>query len=479
MKRYAYNTIVIGAGSAGLVASYLTAALKAKVLLIEQHKMGGDCLNTGCVPSKALLSSAKILSYTHRAHEFGFNTTTIDYDFAKVMERVQQVITTIAPHDSVERYTRLGVECLHGSAKIVAPHHVDVNGKIYTARSIIVATGARPFVPPIIGIDQIDYLTSDTIWNLRERPRKLLVLGGGPIGVEMAQAFARLGSEVTIVEMAQHILTREDNEAIQLITQHLHNENIKILSNHQAKSFLKDGDKKILTCAHQGQEVSMTFDKVLVALGRQAHVTGFGLEELGVKLNPRKTVAANSLLATNVPSIYVCGDVTGPYQFTHMAAHQAWYASINALFNPFKKFRINYRVVPWAIFTDPEIARVGLNEKEAIAQQIPYEVTFYNLNDLDRAITDSTAHGFIKILTKPGKDKILGVTIVSAHASDIIAEFILAMRYNLGLNKILATIHIYPTMGEAVKHASGQWRKNRIPKFALKILEKFHLWRRT
>ncbi len=479
MSKYDYNIIVIGGGSAGLVSSYIAATLKAKVALIEKHKMGGDCLNTGCVPSKALLRSAKMLSYAHRAEEFGFNKTTVDYDFAKVMERVQNVITAIAPHDSVERYTQLGVDCIEGAAKIVAPSRVEVNGKTITARSIIVATGARPMVPPIPGLDQIDYLTSNTVWNLRERPQRLLVLGGGPIGAEMAPAFSRLGSAVTIVEMAPHLLVREDAEVIDFVTNKFQAEGIQVLTNHKAISFKADNVQKILTCKHAGRDVDVAFDQIIIALGRQANVAGFGLEELGVKLSPRKTVDADGFLETNIPGIFVCGDVTGPYQFTHTAAHQAWYASVNALFAPFKRFKVDYRVIPWTTFTDPEVARVGLNENDAKENNIPYEVTTYGIGDLDRAISDSEAHGFVKVLTVPGKDKILGVTIVGTHAGDIIPEFILAMKHGLGLNKILSTIHIYPTLGEANKYAAGVWRKAHMPKLGLKIVEKFHAWRRT
>lgn len=479
MSKYNYNVIVIGGGSAGLVSSYIAAALKAKVALIEKHKMGGDCLNTGCVPSKALLRSAKMLSYARRAEEFGFNKATVDFDFAKVMERIQGVIAAIAPHDSIERYTQLGVDCIEGAAKIVAPRRVEVNGKTLTARSIIVSTGARPMIPPIPGLDQIDYLTSDTVWNLRERPRRLLVLGGGPIGAEMAQAFSRLGSEVTIVEMAPHLLVREDAEVIELVTHRFQVEGIKVLTGHKARSFRTEAGQKILTCEHNGGDVDVVFDQVIVALGRQANVSGFGLEDLGVKLSPRKTVDADAFLETNIPGIYVCGDVTGPYQFTHTAAHQAWYASVNALFAPFRRFKVDYRVIPWTTFTDPEVARVGLNEKEAKEKNILYEVTTYGIDDLDRAIADSEAHGFVKVLTVPGKDKILGVTIVGTHAGDIIPEFILAMKHGLGLNKILGTIHIYPTLGEANKYAAGVWRKAHVPKLGLKIVEKFHAWRRT
>ena len=474
MTKYDYNIIVIGGGSAGLVSSYIASAVKAKVALIEKHKMGGDCLNTGCVPSKALLRSAKMISYAKRAKEFGFKKTTVDFDFKDVMNRVQNIIKIIEPHDSRKRYTALGVECIEGEAKIFSPHNVEVNGITLTARSIIIATGAKPLIPNIPGIDQINYLTSDNVWDLKELPKKLLVLGGGPIGVEMAQAFSRLGAEVTIVEMTPQILIREDEEVIELVTERFVKEGIKVLINHKAKEFKHN----LLICEHKSKDVSIPFDKVIIALGRQANIEGFGLEELGVKIRETKTIEANAFLQTNIKSIYVCGDVTGPYQFTHTAAHQAWYACVNALFSPLKKFKVDYTVIPWATFTDPEVARVGLNEKDAKIQNILYEVTTYDIDDLDRAIADSEAHGFIKVLTVPNKDKILGVTIVGRHAGDLIAEYILAMKYGLGMNKILATIHIYPTLSEANKYVAGNWKKEHLPTFAIKILERFHKWRR-
>ena len=474
MTKYDYNIIVIGGGSAGLVSSYIASAVKAKVALIEKHKMGGDCLNTGCVPSKALLRSAKMISYAKRAKEFGFKKTTVDFDFKDVMNRVQNIIKIIEPHDSRKRYTALGVECIEGEAKILSPHNVEVNGITLTARSIIIATGAKPLIPNIPGLDQINYLSSDNVWDLKELPKKLLVLGGGPIGVEMAQAFSRLGAEVTIVEMTPQILIREDEEVIELVTERFVKEGIKVLINHKAKEFKHN----LLICEHKSKDVSIPFDKVIIALGRQANIEGFGLEELGVKIRETKTIEANAFLQTNIKSIYVCGDVTGPYQFTHTAAHQAWYACVNALFSPLKKFKVDYTVIPWATFTDPEVARVGLNEKDAKIQNILYEVTTYDIDDLDRAIADSEAHGFIKVLTVPNKDKILGVTIVGRHAGDLIAEYILAMKYGLGMNKILATIHIYPTLSEANKYVAGNWKKEHLPTFAIKILERFHKWRR-
>lgn len=478
-KQFDYNLAVIGGGSAGLVSAYIAAAVKAKVVLIEKHKMGGDCLNTGCVPSKALIRSAKMLSYAQRAKDFGFKKTTVEFDFAEVMERVQRVVKQVEPHDSVERYTGLGVNVIEGEARIRTPYEIDVNGETITARNIIVATGARPTVPTMPGLDDIDYLTSDTVWNLREKPKRLLVLGGGPIGCELSQCFQRLGCEVTLVQRDAQLMPREDTEISALVEKRFRDEGMQVLTRHDAIRFENDNGESVLVCEHNDQEVRVAFDKVLFALGRSANVSGFGLEELGVRLNPRGTIDADELLRTNYPNIYVCGDVTGPYQFTHTAAHQAWYAAVNALFSPFKTFRVDYSVIPWATFTDPEVARVGLNEQEAKQKNIPYEVSQYGIDDLDRAIADSEAHGLVKVLTVPGKDKILGVTIAGHHAGELIAEFVTAMRHGLGLNKILGTIHIYPTLTEANKFSAGVWKKNHKPEKLLEWVARFHAWRRN
>ena len=472
------NLVVIGAGSGGLVSAYIAAAVKAKVTLIEKHKMGGDCLNTGCVPSKALIRSARFLEQTRRAQEYGFESATAEFDFSQVMERVQRVVKTVEPHDSVERYTGLGVEVIEGEAMIRSPYEVEVNGQTLTTRNIIVATGARPFVPPIPGLDQVQYLTSDDLWTLRELPKRLLVLGGGPIGCELAQCFARFGSQVTIVEMAPRLMIREDEDVVELVTARFEAEGIEVLAGHTAKSFeVVEGENR-LTAEYQQESISIPFDQVLVAVGRMANTTGFGLEELGVRVSDRRTVEANEFLQTNFPNIYVCGDVTGPYQFTHTAAHQAWYAAVNALFGVFRKFKVDYSVIPFATFTDPEVGRVGLNELEAKERGVAYEITTYGLDDLDRAIADGEAQGFVKVLTVPGKDKILGATIVGEHAGDLVAEFVTAMRHGLGLNKILGTIHIYPTWTEANKFAAGNWKRAHAPVRLLRWVERFHAWRR-
>ncbi len=478
-EKFDNNLIVIGAGAGGLVSSYIAAAVKAKVTLIEKHKMGGDCLNTGCVPSKAIIRTAKLLSEAKHARQYGIEKMEAEVDFKSVMNRVHEVIRKIEPHDSVERYTDLGVNVIQGEATIIDPYRVEVNGEVLTTRNIIVATGAKPFVPEIPGLESVAYLTSDTLWEIEELPEKLIVLGGGPIGSELCQAFARLGSQVTLVESADRILNREDEEVSTLVMENFIADNVKVLTQHLAVEVIQKDGKDLLICIHDNETVEITFDKLLLAIGRKANVTGFGLEELDVEINPNGTITANQFLETNYPNIHVVGDVTGPYQFTHTASHMAWFASVNALFGFAKRFKVDYRVIPWATFTDPEVSRVGLNEQEATEQGIPYEVTRYGLDDLDRAIADSSDQGFVKVLTQPGKDTILGATIVGKDSSSLIAEFVLAMKYKLGLNKILGTIHIYPTMSEANKYVAGEWKRKNAPEKLLVWVEKFHTWRRS
>ncbi|MEK7876169.1 MAG: FAD-dependent oxidoreductase [Pseudomonadota bacterium] len=472
------NLVVIGAGSAGLVTAYIAAAVKAKVTLIEKHRMGGDCLNTGCVPSKALIRSAKFLSHARRCKELGMKSASVDFDFAEVMERVPRIIKTVEPHDSSERYRQLGVECITGEAKITSPWTVAVDTRTINTRNIVIAAGARPFVPPIPGIEEVGYVTSDTVWNLRVLPRRLVVLGGGPIGCELAQCFARFGSQVTQVEMLPRILIREDPDISDRVLARFRAEGVNVLTGHRAMQFKIENGQKVLICEHDGKNVRVEFDELLCAVGRVANTAGYGLEELGIPLAKARTVETNEFLQTVYPNIYACGDVAGPFQFTHTAAHQAWYAAVNALFGGMKKFKADYSVIPWATFTDPEVARVGLNEQDAKQQGIAYEVTAYGIDDLDRAIADEEAHGVVKVLTVPGKDKILGATIVGEHAGDLLAEYVAAMRHGLGLNKILGTIHIYPTLTEANKYAAGAWKRAHQPQTLLQWVERYHGWMR-
>ncbi len=473
-----YNLCVIGAGAAGLVAAYIGAAVRAKTALIEAHKMGGDCLNTGCVPSKALIAAAQFAHQASTAQTLGFNRATLDFEFSKIMDRVKQVIQKIDPHDSVDRYTRMGVDCYEGLARIVSPFEVRVGQTVLTTKNIIVATGASPFVPELPGLDRVDYLTSDTVWDLEDLPRRLLILGAGPVACELGQAFSRLGARVTLVQRGERILKQEDPDVSDCLADGFKSEGIQVLTGHTPKKIRTDGRDHSLVCTHDNTPVSISFDRILLALGRTPNANGFGLEELGVKLTPSRAILTDDFLRTNYPNIFCSGDVHGLYQFTHTAAHESWYAAVNALFGKFKKFKPDYTVIPRAVFTDPETARVGLNEMEAIARNIPYEKVVYPLADLDRAIADSKDNGFVKVLTTPGKDTILGVTIVGSRASDTIAEFVLAMKQNIGLNKILGTIHIYPTMAEANKYAAGMWKKAHAPKRLLSFLERYHTWMR-
>jgi len=478
-KSFDANMVVIGAGSAGLVTSYIAAATKAKVVLIEKHLMGGDCLNTGCVPSKALIRSAKMMSYYQRAPEFGLSVKGITVDFPAVMERIQKVIAEIEPHDSIERYTALGVDCLQGSATILDPYRVEVNGKIITTQNIVIGTGARPALPEIDGIDTMPFYTSDTIWSLREKPNKMLVIGSGPIGCELAQSFHRLGIHVTLLNRSDRIMPKEDSEISRYVKDKLISDGLDLKLGYRPIQFSHHNGQAQLLASKENKSITINFDCLLIATGRQANVTGFGLDKLGVELNTNGTISVNEYLQTKYPNIYACGDVAGPYQFTHAAAHQAWFVAVNALFGSLKKFKADYKVIPWATFTDPEVARVGLNEQEAKAQNIDYEITRYGIDDLDRAIADGENHGEVKILTRAGKDKILGVTIVGHHAGDLITEYVTAMKHNLGLNKILGTIHIYPTLAESNKYAAGEWKRAHVPELAMKWLPKWHRWKRN
>jgi pyruvate/2-oxoglutarate dehydrogenase complex dihydrolipoamide dehydrogenase (E3) component/uncharacterized membrane protein YdjX (TVP38/TMEM64 family) len=477
-QRFDRNLVVIGAGAGGLVTAYIAATVRAKVTLIEAHKMGGDCLNTGCVPSKAIIRTARLAHEIRTAGHYGLISGEPRFDFKSMMERVHEVVKTIEPADSVERYTELGVDVRLGYAKLIDPWTVEIDGKErLTARSIVIAAGGEPFIPDIPGLEEAGYLTSDTMWDaLRGReevPGRIVIIGGGPIGTEMAQAFARLGASLTQVEHGDRILSKEDEEVSDFIAGVLRAEGVRILSDHQAIRC----EGKTLIARHGGEEVPIPFDEIIVAVGRKARLTGYGLEELGIETD--RTILTNDYLETIYPNIFAAGDVAGPYQFTHFAAHQAWYAAVNALFGSVRKFRTDYSVLPWTTFTDPEVAHVGLGEDEAKQQGVDYEVVRYDLRHLDRAVAEGANQGFVKLLVKPGKDKILGVTIVAANAGELLAEFVLAMKHGLGLGKILGTIHAYPTMSEANKYAAGEWKKAHKPERLLAWAERYHDWRLT
>ncbi|WAJ71692.1 FAD-dependent oxidoreductase [Catenovulum adriaticum] len=485
-KRYDRNLIVIGAGAGGLVSSYIGAAVKAKVTLVEAGEMGGDCLNYGCVPSKAIIKSAKLAYQQKHADQYGLTPSNAPFSFKNVMQRVHRVISEVAPHDSVERYTNLGVDVQKGYANIIDPWTVEIalndgSKQTLTSKNIVIATGARPFVPPLPGLDEVGYLTSDTLWQayaeLDEVPKRIVVLGGGPIGCELAQAFARLGSEVTQVEMADRIMLREDPEVSELAEKTLQKSGVNILTGHKAKACRIENGQKVIQLETESGEKNIEFDSLICAVGRSARLEGFGLQALGIETG--RTIKTNEYLQTKYPNIFAVGDVVGPYQFTHVAGHQAWYAAVNALFGRFKRFKVDYRVIPWTTFIDPEVARVGLNETQAKEKGIAYEVTRFDLAELDRAIAESSTTGFIKVLTPPGKDTILGVTLVSEYGGDILAEFVLAMKHGLGLNKVLGTIHAYPTWAEVNKYAAGEWKRANAPQTLLNWVEKYHRWMRS
>ena len=484
-KKFDRNLVVIGAGAGGLVTSYIAAAVKAKVTLVEAGEMGGDCLNYGCVPSKAIIKTAKVANQMHHADSYGLEPVTPAMSFKRVMARVHEVIAAIAPNDSVERYTSLGVDVVKGYAKIIDPWTVEIKKndggtQTLTTKNIVVATGAAPFIPELPGIEQSGYVTSDTLWTkfaeLEDAPKRLIVLGGGPIGCELAQAFSRLGSDVTQVERAPRLMGREDADVAEYAESVLRENGVNVLTSHDALRFEQQDGEKVLVVAKEGVESTIAYDEVIVAVGRKARLHGFGLEDLGIQFD--RTIETDEYLQTLMPNIFAAGDVVGPYQFTHVAAHQAWYAAVNALFGTFKKFKVDYRVIPWTTFIDPEVARVGINERDAAEQDIDVEVTRYEFAELDRAVAESARKGFIKVLTPPGKDKILGVTIVSEHAGDLLAEFVIAMKQDLGLNKILGTIHAYPTWAEGAKYAAGNWKRANAPEKLLSYVEKFHTWRR-
>lgn len=484
-RRFDRNLIVIGAGAGGLVSAYIAATVKASVTLVEAHKMGGDCLNYGCVPSKALIKSAKIAQQVRDGERYGLEGTEPRINFRALMARIQAIIKTIEPHDSVERYTKLGVDVVQGYARLVDPWTVEIalndgGTQRLSARSIVIAAGAAPVVPPLPGLDEAGYVTSDTLWQqFAERdapPARLLVLGGGPIGCELAQSFSRLGSQVTLVEMGPRLLASEDPEVSEQVEQALRADGVQVYTGYKALRCETDGADKRLIAEHGGEEQTIAFDDLLVAVGRQARLSGYGLEDLGIPV--AGTVDTNDYLETLYPNIYAVGDVAGPYQLTHTAAHMAWYAVVNALFGHLKRFKVDYSVIPRVTFTEPEVARVGLSETEARAQGLDFEVTRFELAGLDRAIVDSATAGFIKVITPRNKDRILGVTIVGASAGELLAEFVLAMRHGLGLNKILGTIHTYPTLAEANKYLAGEWRKAHKPETLLRWVGRYHRWRR-
>lgn len=476
MAKYDNNLVVIGGGSAGLIAAYVAATVRARVTLIEAGRMGGDCLNTGCVPSKALIRCARVARTFRDAERYGVRSVAPEIDFPRVMARVRDAIDTIAPKDSMERYRSLGVDCVAGRARLVDPHHVEVDDRLISTRSVVLAAGASPLVPPIPGLDAVEALTSENVWALDALPERLLVMGGGPIGCELAQAFQRLGSRVTLVDMEQRLLPREDPDVSAHMEGVLRREGMDVRLGHKATS-VEPGTipgSGTLSAETADGSAALPFDRILVAVGRRPSSGDLGLEALGIETADNGAVQVDAYLRTACRNVFACGDLVGPYQFTHMAAHQAWYASVNALFGRFRKLAVNYDVVPWATFTDPEVARVGLSEEQARSQGRDVEVTVYPLDDLDRAVAEGETAGWVKLITAPGKDRILGATIVAPGAGELIGEIITAMTHGLGLKKLMSTIHVYPTMTEAVKLSAGAWRRRHVPERLLGWVGRVH-----
>lgn len=477
-RHFDFNLVVIGAGTAGLIGALVAVKAGAKVMLVEARQMGGDCLNTGCVPSKALIHAARLVSQARSAERMGLLGPTGPADAEAALRYVRASIAAVAPHDSAERYKGFGIDVRHGHARIASPWTVEVDGTVVSTRAIILATGAEPAVPPIPGLADTGFLTSETLWNLERIPRRLLILGGGPIGCELSQAFARLGSTVTILQQGEHLLEREDDDVAALVQQRLTEDGVTVLTGTKAiAADCHDGKRKMLA-ERAGKQLHLEFDTLLIAVGRKPRTQGFGLEELGIRLGARGTVETDAYLQTLHPSIYACGDVAGPWQFTHAASHQAWHATFNALFGSLHRIRPDPGFMPAVTFTEPEIARIGLNERDAKHQNVPHEVTRHELRELDRAIVDDAREGFVKLLTVPGRDRILGATIVAPRAGEMLGEFALAMRSGIGLKKLFGMVHAYPTYIEANRDAAGEWRRKHAPEKLLRWLERYHAWRR-
>lgn len=474
-KSFEYNTVVLGGGSAGLVAAYTTSTLQGKVALIERHQMGGDCLNTGCVPSKSILRSAKFVADIKNHTAFGITNATQNFDYKNIIERVHNKIATIEPKDSVERYTELGVDCERGDATVISPWEVQVEGKTLTTKNIIVATGATPALPDIEGLSSIPYFTTDSIWSLSELPESLVIIGAGPIGCELGQAFARLGSTVTIIQRNAVILPNEDEEAASIIETSLQQDGITLHKNFHSEKVIRENSHYAMLGKKDGTAITIHFSHVLIATGRKANLQG--LDALELEVDDKQRLVTNDTLQTKYPNIYACGDVTSSMQYTHSASHQAWYAAFNALFHPVKKFKCTLNNMPRAVFTDPEIASIGITEQQAKDNELDYQVTTFPMDDIDRAITDNATTGFIKVITPTNSDKILGACIVGEHASELIAEFVLAKTHGLGLNKILQTVHIYPTRSEINRMVAGKWRRSKLTQRTINLLSKFQSWR--
>jgi pyruvate/2-oxoglutarate dehydrogenase complex dihydrolipoamide dehydrogenase (E3) component len=473
-----YNVVVIGAGTAGLVTAAGTVGLGGRVALIEAHKMGGDCLNFGCVPSKALISSTNLIQHIRRSEDFGLKAMEPQFRFEDVFTRMRRRRAIIEPNDSVERFEKLGVDVFLGRAHFVSPHEVEVDGTRLRATNFVIATGSKALLPPVPGIDDIPYYTNETVFDqMPSAPTSLLVLGGGPIGCELAQVMARLGVSVTVVELLPRLLPRDDPEAGALIEKQLRQEGARVFTGTRASGFVKK-DGQIETTVEGGNGArALRTEAVLVAAGRQPNTEGLGLEAAGVEYD-KKGVKADATLTTSRPHIFACGDIVGPYQFTHTADYQARIVIRNILI-PWVKTKADYTWVPWVTYTDPEVAQVGLTEEDAAERGIAHAVHRFDWSELDRAITESEDKGFIKVLTPPGKDRILGATVVGLHAGDVLHELVVAGKHGIGLSRLSATIHAYPTLSQSVQRVGDQFQKTRLTPRVAGIFRWLYRWRRS
>ena len=470
-----YNVIVIGAGTAGLVAAAGTAALGGRVALVERNLMGGDCLNFGCVPSKALISSARLIQQIRESEKWGLDRQQPQFVFEKVFERMRARRAKISPNDSQERFESLGVNVFRGEARFVSPHEVEVNGQKLRAKNFVIATGSRAVIPKIEGIDDVPYFTNETVFDqLNEKPESMIVLGGGPIGCELAQTFRRLGVQLTIVQRGDQLLPREDRDVAEFLERRLINEGVRIIKHADARSVATSDAGKVavqLLDRQSGRLAERTFfaDALLVAIGRNPNLQSLDLKSAGVDVN-EAGLCVNDYLQTSQRHIYGVGDVIGPFLFTHMADAQARVVVRNILV-PFQFLRqkMDYSVVPWCTYVDPEIAHVGLAEKEAKQKNVDYDLFVVPLEDVDRAVVESEDAGFAKVLTAKGSDKILGATIVAPHAGDLLHEFVVAMKANVGLGKISSIIHAYPTFAELARKAGDKYNKSRLTPRAKRI----------
>lgn len=485
-KKFDRNVIVIGAGSAGLTAAYLAAKAGAAVSIVEAREMGGDCLNTGCVPSKALIKSARAAAIMRSASRYGLKDAAPELDFAEVMARVNRVVADIAPHDSVETFTNYGVDVIRGYARFTDPWTVEIalndgvdegGTRRLTARHFVVATGSEPIVPEIAGVEDSGYLTSETLWDAMSArttvPARFVIVGGGPIGCELAQSFQRLGSQVVIVEQSDRLLGKEDSDAADLVRVRMEAEGVQVLTEYEAARF--EGGRTVVLHGPDG-ESRIDYDALLIGIGRTARLTGYGLEAIGV--DTAKTIAVDGKLQSSLPHIFAAGDVAGPFQFTHAAGFQGLKAGYSALFAPLYSPKASDPVMPRATYTEPEVASVGLNEASAKEQGIAYALTRFAMSELERAVAEGETDGFIKVLTKPGGDTILGAVVVSSNAADILTSFTIAMTHGMGLAKLMEVIYPYPSWAEAAKLAAQEHALAHVSEGLIAVAARYLRWQR-